>query len=381
LEEAFRNCHRLGIPPQIAIVAPGRVNLIGEHVDYNGGFVLPMAINRQVVMVGGAAEGRVASFHSSAQNQTARISLDDTLCPGEPAWSNYPRGVIAGFKERGISIPGFAAVIEADLPLGGGLSSSAALEVATCRFLESLTSCSLTELECIELCQRAEHVYAGVPCGIMDQYVVTAARQGHALLLDCQSLEARHVPLSEAEVALIITHSGVTHELGRGEYARRRADCERAAAQLGLRSLRQASPSDLEAAANRLDPLALRRARHVIGEIDRTQQFAACLARGDWVQAGELMVASHHSLRDDYEVSCAELDELVAIARELGGAEGVYGSRLTGAGFGGCTVTLVRRADAESIRHQMAAAYQKKTGIAPQCFISPPVAGAHRMQL
>jgi len=381
LEEAFRDCHRLGIPPEIAILAPGRVNLIGEHVDYNGGFVLPMAINRQVVMVGGAVEGRVASLYSAAQNQTVRISLDGAMNPGEPAWANYPRGVIAGFKERGITIPGFAVTIEADLPLGGGLSSSAALEVATCRFLEGLTGCSLNELECIELCQRAEHAFAGVPCGIMDQYIVTAAHQGHALLLDCQSLQALHVPLPENEVALIITHSGVTHELGRGEYARRRADCERAAEQLGLRSLRQATPGDLDGAANRLDPLALRRARHVIGEIDRTQRFAECLARGNWGGAGDLMLASHSSLRDDYEVSCAELDALVMIARELGASGGVYGSRLTGAGFGGCTVTLVRRADAESIRDQMVAAYLMKTGIAARSFISPPVAGAHRMQV
>ena len=377
---AAQTCHgHLGVSPAIAILAPGRVNLIGEHVDYNDGFVLPMAINRQVLIAGGPADDRVARLFSAAQNQIVRIPLDAPLTPGEPAWANYPRGIIAGFQERGIRVPGFAAAIEADLPPGGGLSSSAALEVATCRFLESLTGQSLADLDCIQLCQRAEHAFAGVPCGIMDQYIVTAAREDHALLLDCQTLEARQVPLPSDEVAIIITHSGVAHELGKGEYARRRADCERAAQQLGVSSLRAATPAQLEAAASRLDPLARRRARHVVQEIDRTQRFADCLARRDWTAAGSLMYASHRSLRDDYEVSCAELDALVTIARELGESCGVYGARLTGAGFGGCTITLVRQSEAERIRDQLVAAYRAKSGIAAQSFISPPVAGARRI--
>lgn len=376
---AARTCQgHLGVSPEIAILAPGRVNLIGEHVDYNEGFVLPMAINRQVLMAGGPTEDRVARLFSAAQDQIVRIPLDAPLTPGEPAWANYPRGIIAGFQQRGIRVPGFAAAIEADLPLGGGLSSSAALEVATCRFLEALTGQSLGDLDCIQLCQRAEHAFAGVPCGIMDQYIVTAARKDHALLLDCQSLEARQIPLPSDEVALIVTHSGVAHELGKGEYARRRADCGRAAQQLGQLSLRSATPEQLLAAPH-LDTLARRRARHVIQEIERTQRFADCLARRDWTAAGSLMYASHRSLRDDYEVSCAELDALVTIARELGESCGVYGARLTGAGFGGCTITLVRQSEAERIRDQLVAAYRAKFGIAAQSFISAPVAGARRI--
>jgi galactokinase len=380
LEAAARACRRCGGSPEILILAPGRVNLIGEHVDYNNGFVLPMAINRQVVFAGGPAADRAATLFSVAQDQTVRIPLDAPLSPGEPAWANYPRGVIAGFQQRGISVPGFAAVIEADLPLGGGLSSSAALEVATCRFIEALTGHSLAESDCIQLCQHAEHVFAGVPCGIMDQYIVTAARKDHALLLDCQSLEARHVPLASDEVAVIITHCGVAHELGKGEYARRRADCERAAQELGVPTLRAANSAQLEAAAPRLDPLALRRARHVIHEIDRTRQFAECLAGRDWATAGGLMYESHASLREDYEVSCAELDALVAIAEALGEPRGVYGARLTGAGFGGCTITLVRRGEAESVRDELVATYRANSGIAALSFISPPAAGARRIQ-
>ena len=381
LEVAAQNAHhQFGVSPEIAVLAPGRVNLIGEHVDYNAGFVLPMAINRQVLIAGGPAQDRVARLYSAAQNQIVCVPLDTPLTPGEPAWANYPRGVIAGFQERGIRVPGFWAVIEADLPQGGGLSSSAALEVGTCRFLEALTGESLADLDCIQLCQRAEHAFAGVPCGIMDQYIVTAAQEDHALLLDCQTLEARQVPLPSDEVAIIITHCGVAHELGKGEYARRRADCERAAQQLGVSSLRAATPAQLEAAASRLDPLARRRARHVVQEIDRTQQFADCLTRRDWPAAGSLMYASHHSLRDDYEVSCAELDALVTIARGLGESWGVYGARLTGAGFGGCTITLVRHSEAEPIRNQLVATYRLKSGIAAQSFISRPVAGARRIQ-
>jgi galactokinase len=367
------------VTPEIVVLAPGRVNLIGEHVDYNDGFVLPMAINRQVVLAGNLTGDRTATLFSAAQDQVVRIPLDDPPERGEPSWANYVRGVIAGFHERGLPVPGFAAAIEADLPLGGGLSSSAALEVATCRFLEALTGQALAELDVIRLCQRAEHVFARVPCGIMDQYIVTAARRDHALLLDCQSLEARHVPLPSHEVALVITHCGTAHELGKGEYARRRADCERAARALGIASLRAATASDLASQATRLDALALRRARHVIDEIDRTRRFAESLVRADWAAAGELMYASHASLRDDYEVSCAELDALVDIARELGRPRGVYGARLTGAGFGGCTVTLVQPSEARSVRDRLVTEYHARTGIAAQCFLSPPAAGARRL--
>lgn len=374
---AFRE--RFSSEPEVTILAPGRVNLIGEHVDYNDGFVLPMAIERHVVIAARRIAEPVVTLVSTSLPSEARIPLDHPLRPAEPGWANYPRGVLAGFQERLIPLPGFEAVIAADLPPGGGLSSSAALEVATCRLVESLCGTTLSDLDCIHLCQKAEHAFAGVPCGIMDQFIVTSARRDHALLLDCKSLEYKHIPLDGEQVSILITHSGVAHELGRGEYAKRRADCERAARHLGVPSLRAADMAQLEAAAPRLDELALRRARHVIGEILRAPEFAECLKGNAWEAAGQLMYASHASLKEDYEVSCRELDELVDIARSLGPERGVFGSRLTGAGFGGCTVTLVRTDAADAVRRDLVDAYRQRTGIVAQSFVSLPAAGARRI--
>jgi solute:Na+ symporter, SSS family len=250
---AFRG--RFGVPPTLWVAAPGRVNLIGEHVDYNDGFVMPMAIERHVLIAAAPTPEPLAAFHSTAQNEAATIPLAARLTPGQPAWANYPRGVIAGFQSLAQPLHGFAALVHGDLPLGGGLSSSAALEVATCRLLEALNQRELTDLERIRLCQQAEHEFAGVPCGIMDQFIVTTARADHALLLDCQSLVAQHVPLASDQVAFLITHCGVAHELARGEYAHRRASCQLVARSLGLSSLRLATPDQLEAARPLLDPV------------------------------------------------------------------------------------------------------------------------------
>ncbi|MFM1941337.1 MAG: hypothetical protein RI897_319 [Verrucomicrobiota bacterium] len=363
--------------PELLVIAPGRVNLIGEHVDYNNGFVMPMAIQRHVVIAAKRSSQPEVSLASTRQTQPATFPLTTPLQPGEPSWANYVKGVLAGFMDRQIPLPGFQAVIAADLPLGGGLSSSAALEVATCRLLEKLTSQQLPELDAIRLCQKAEHTFAGVPCGIMDQFIVASAKPDHALLLDCESLHARHIPMDSHEISILITHSGVAHELGKGEYAKRRADCERAAKIMGVNSLRNASLTDLETAAPSLDPLALRRARHVITEIQRAPRFAELLESRQWTEAGKLMYESHDSLRTDYEVSCNELDGLVDIARELGPDNGVLGARLTGAGFGGCTVTLVKKTQAEAVRATLTDVYFKKTGIQAQSFVSLPAAGAH----
>jgi len=370
---------RLDADPEVMILAPGRVNLIGEHVDYNDGFVMPMAIQRHVIIAARRVDEPTATLVSMNQRHEARIALNEPISPTEAAWTNYPRGVLAGFQQLGVTIPGFQAVIAANLPLGGGLSSSAALEVATCRLLEALTDHPLPDLDCIRLCQKAEHNFAGVPCGIMDQFIVTSAQRDHVLLLDCQSLEAQQIPLASDQVGILITHSGVAHELGKGEYAKRRSDCQRAAQSLGVASLRAVTPAQLEAAQPRLDPLAQRRARHVIREIQRTTDFAECLQQADWPSAGALMYASHASLKDDYEVSCAELDTLVEIARNLGPERGVFGSRLTGAGFGGCTVTLVRTEEAEAVRANLVDAYERQTGIRAQSFLTLPAAGGRRL--
>jgi galactokinase len=377
VQDEFRQ--RLDAEPEIMILAPGRVNLIGEHVDYNDGFVLPMAIQRHVVIAAQRVDEPTATLVSQNQHREARIPLDGPIAPTEPSWANYPRGVLAGFQQLGITIPGFEAVIAANLPLGGGLSSSAALEVATCRLLEALTDHPLPDLDCIRLCQRAEHTFAGVPCGIMDQFIVTSAQRDHVLLLDCQSLDAQQIPLASDQVGILVTHSGVAHELGKGEYAKRRADCQRAAEGLGVSSLRSVTSAQFEEDESRLEPLARRRARHVIHEIQRTTDFAQCLQDADWLAAGRLMYDSHASLKEDYEVSCTALDTLVEIARSLGPERGVFGSRLTGAGFGGCTVTLVRTDEAEAVRSTMVDTYERQTGIQAQSFLTLPAAGGRRV--
>ena len=231
------------------------------------------------------------------------------------AWANYPAGVLAGFLARGISPGGFDALIHSTVPLGGGLSSSAALEVATATLLEAMTGRTLEPVEKALLCQQAEHQYAGVPCGIMDQFISVMGRKDHLLLLDCRSRRTELVPMSDPSVALLVTNTNVKHELGSGQYATRRAQCEAAAKILGVASLRDATAAMLEQAKSRMEDVVFRRARHVIGEIGRTTQAAREIRASNWTKAGELMYASHDSLRDDYEVSCAELDAVVEIAR------------------------------------------------------------------
>jgi galactokinase len=250
------------------------------------------------------------------------------------------------------------------------------LEVCTATLLEAVTGKTLDPVEKALLCQKAEHEFAGVPCGIMDQFTSVMGRQGHLLLLDCRSRKIELVPMRDPSVQLLIANTNVKHELGSGQYARRRAQCEAAAAALGVPSLRNATPAALESAKSKMDSVVFRRARHVIGEIERTVQAAAAVRASNWPKVGELMYASHRSLRDDYEVSCAELDALVGIAESIGPNGGVFGCRMTGGGFGGCTVALVKSSAAAAISQQLAADYKQKTGIEATIFGSRPAAGA-----
>ena len=369
-----------GRSPRWIAAAPGRVNVIGEHTDYNDGFVLPMAIERYTVIAADPSAGvapRVQLRSTAANGGPVVIDLTKPLRPfAGGAWANYPAGVLAGFVARGISPGGFDALIQSTVPLGGGLSSSAALEVATATLLEAMTGRTLDPVEKALLCQQAEHQYAGVPCGIMDQFISVMGRKDQLLLLDCRSRRTELVPMSDPSVALLVTNTNVKHELGSGQYARRRAQCEAAAAALGVPSLRNATPAALESAKSKMDSVVFRRARHVIGEIERTVQAAAAVRASNWPKVGELMYASHRSLRDDYEVSCAELDALVGIAESIGPNGGVFGCRMTGGGFGGCTVALVKSSAAAAISQQLAADYKQKTGIEATIFGSRPAAGA-----
>jgi galactokinase len=377
---------RFGRRPRWVVAAPGRVNLIGEHVDYNDGFVLPMAIERFTVIAADTAKGLTATVFSESVGESVRIDMSRPIEPSDCGWAEYVCGVVQMFAPTAEvfqgahsgqpALGGFDAVVVSDVPLGGGLSSSAALEVSVATLLEAMTGVRLDPVDKAALCQRAEHRFAGVPCGIMDQFASVLAMEDHLLLLDCRSQAYAHVPFDDESVTVLIANTNVRHELTEGAYAARRSQCESAARALGVKSLRDVSPAMLGSARGRLDDAVYRRAHHVVHEIARTRDAAAAIRRRQWDEVGRLMHDSHESLRVDYEVSCAELDLMVAAARSIGEAGGVIGSRMTGAGFGGCTVTLVRTGAVDDVSRQLTDAYHRTTGIEPTLFVTRPAGGA-----
>jgi galactokinase len=376
--EMFAKC--FGEPPKWKAAAPGRVNLIGEHTDYNEGFVLPMAIERFTVLAANRSTKREVTLHSVTTGETATFSLRNPVQRGEPVWSNYVRGVVAGFQELGIKVGGFNAVIDSTVPFGGGVSSSAALEVATATLLEVMAGKTLDPIEKALLCQRAEHLFAGVPCGIMDQFTSVLAKENHALMLDCRSRTATLVPMTDPSVTVLIVNSNVRHRLVDGLYASRRQQCETAAKILKVPALRDATLKDLTAASKSMEPVVFRRARHVITENERTLQAADSIGKGNWSHVGSLMYASHASLRDDYEVSCPELDAIVEIARSIPEREGMIGCRMTGAGFGGCAVALIRTEAAKPIARRFEDGYEISTSNIASIFTSRPAGGARMVR-
>jgi galactokinase len=371
---------RFGRPPRWLAMSPGRVNLIGEHTDYNDGFVLPMAIDRYVVL---AADRPVDSASVPGESQIrlrsesldawATIPADGTIAVGAPSWTSYVRGVVTGMRSFGIDAGPLDVLIDTSLPLGGGLSSSAALEVATATLIEAIVGRTLDGLAKAKLCQKAEQEAAGVPCGIMDQFSTLQGRPDRLMLLDCRSLQAEWVPLDDPAVTVLIINSRVKHALADGAYAERRAQCEAAAHALGVASLRDATLDQLEHARDGFDPALYRRARHVISENDRTIRAAAAIRSADWPGVGRLMDASHASLRDDYEVSCPELDWLVEHAAAT---PGVIGARMTGGGFGGCMVSLVRSDSVADVARAISTGYRSHWRIDPDAFTTRPVGGA-----
>jgi galactokinase len=284
--------------------------------------------------------------------------------------------VIAGFIERDVALIGLDLLIHSTVPLGGGLSSSAALAVATATLLEAIAQRTLDPLEMVRLCQKAEHHFAGVPCGIMDPFVVTLAHRDHLMLLDCRSCQAQDIEFGAPEVTALIAGTNVKHSLAHSEYSLRRRQCEAAAQRLQLTSLRALGEEELASAARQLDALSLRRARHVGTEINRAQRAATAIAARRWSEAGRLMYLSHESLRTDFQVSTPELDSIVEIARVIGEEGGVYGARMTGGGFGGCAVLLVRTASARSLMERIRARYAEQFAVTPTLFVSRAAAGA-----
>lgn len=366
--------------PTLAACAPGRVNLIGEHTDYNGGFVLPMAIDRWTVMVG--RQNHSQRCRVAAEQYDGQISTflnDDRITPGRTAWSNYVKGVIAQFNAAGHHVPSFDAAIASTLPIGAGLSSSAALEVATASFVELLMGIRVEPLRKARWCQRAEHDFAAVPCGLMDQLTSILGRRGHALLIDCRSMVHRPVAIDEARAAVVVADTGVHHELADTAYAERRGACQQvvniAQKRLGrdVRTLRDLTMMDLEQMRRTLDATLYRRARHVVAESQRTRLAAEAFALGEVDTVGRLMNESHVSLRDDYQVSCPELDTMAEVAREV---EGVLGARMTGAGFGGATVSLVQPDAVDRLIDHLHHRYPQLTGREPPVFRVHPADGA-----
>lgn len=371
---------RFGRPPRWLVAAPGRVNIIGEHTDYSGGLVLPMAIDRYTVIAAAPAPsdaGRRLRLHSAAVDQSVDIPVDSKPIADEPRWANYPRGVVAGFLARRRVLPALDALVISDVPLGGGLSSSAAFEVATATLLEAALGQALDPVEKARLCREAEHEYARVPCGIMDQLISVLGNEAGALLIDCRTGHTRPVPLADASMSFIIANSNVHHSLGDGAYAVRMSACAEAARTLGVPELGLATPAMVNAAAEKLGALLYKRARHVVTENERTRAAADALGGRDWRTAGALMYESHRSLRDDFEVSAPELDTLVEIARDIGEEGGVFGARMTGGGFGGCTVTMATTDSTVAIGARLAEEYQRRHDRALTWFVARPARGAH----
>jgi len=361
----------------ITAAAPGRVNLIGEHIDYCDGFVMPFAIDRYIVIAGCANGTTNARITSALSEEVAVLDLTLPQVFSVPKWANYLRGVIRGFQDRGHHISGFDAYILSSVPGGAGLSSSAALECAMATFLEGLLDTVLDTREKALLCQKAEHDFAHVPCGIMDQFASAFGKPNRLVLIDCQTGEPELVPFENPDLTVLISNTMVHHELSDGGYAVRRKHTEDGLALLGKASWRDVTSAEVQANWEKLGDPINRRARHVVGEISRTIAAAAALARNDFETLGPLMAASHDSLRDDFEVSCKELDLMVEIARKIGRTGGVIGARMTGGGFGGSTVTLCESRNAFDIAATLSAEYEKATGITPQIFASRPSQGAH----
>ena len=366
-----------GIDATVTAAAPGRVNLIGEHIDYCDGFVLPFAIDRYIVMaaaLNGTNEARVAT---ALGGEPAILPLNIPQEISAPKWANYLRGVFQGFQQRGHHLPGFDAYILSSVPGGAGLSSSAALECCVATLLEGLVDTVLDTKEKALLCQKAEHDFAGVPCGIMDQFASAFGKPNRLILIDCQTGEPELVPFENPDLTVLIANTMVHHELSDGGYAARRKNTEDGLAKIGKLSWRDATLADLEAHWDALGDPVNRRSRHVVGEIARTIAAAEALAKNDFEALGPLMAASHDSLRDDFEVSCVELDLMVEIARAIGRSGGVIGARMTGGGFGGSTVTLCESSKAREIAATLSNKYHESTGITPQIFASRPSLGAH----
>jgi galactokinase len=374
---------RFGRPPELVVRAPGRVNLLGEHVDYNDGPVLPAAIDRAVYLAAAPSGDGCARLHALDLGKQTDLCLDsldarlDAQGNSLPAWGRYPAGVAWALQQEGLETPGVLAAYTSDVPIGAGLSSSAAVEVAFAVLWQALGGWSLDRLALAQICQWAENQYVGLSCGLMDQFASACGVEGHALYFDTRSLEWQPAPIP-ADIALVIADSGVRRSLTHSGYNERRAACEQAVRELqaylpGIASLRDVAATELAAYAPYLSEIPRKRAEHVVKEIARVRSALSALRRSDRQALGALLYAGHSSLKNLYEVSTPELDTLVDLTRRL---PGCIGARLTGAGFGGCTINLVEIDQAEAFIAGLRQGYQQATGRPAQVYLCRASQGA-----
>lgn len=368
-----------GGAPEFIVRAPGRVNIIGEHTDYNGGYVLPMAISPAVWLAAAPRSDECIDAVAANLGRRGVIALDDCDWDVSEPWLDYITGVAKELSAMNYPLSGASMVITSSLPIAAGLSSSASLEMAALKMFEAMGEFSLDDAEAAHLGQRVENEFIGVDSGIMDQYVIRAAREGHALFLDCQSLETEHIPVAFKDAVFVVTHTGVERGLTDSAYNERVAECREASEYLArvlerepATSLREFTVAELEARCETMPDRLYRRARHVLTENARTIEACKAMKEGDAETLGELMNASHASLRDDYEVTGPALDAMTEIAREL---PGCYGSRMTGAGFGGCAVSLAAKDKAEAFAETLVKTYTEQTGNESMTLTSEPAQG------
>jgi galactokinase len=378
---AMRALHLSRFKAEPAVfVAPGRVNLIGEHTDYAEGFVMPAAIDFATLAgISPRTDGKVV-LHAENFGEERTFDAGDLPKQASRHWSDYPLGVLAVLAGEGLRIPGLSLTLWGDVPLSSGLSSSASVEVATALAVTTMLGVQFTGSVLARLCQRAENEFVGANCGIMDQFISANGAEDHALLLDCRDLSFKLAPIPP-HVALVIANTMVKHSVAGGEYTSRRAQVEEAAAVIGrhrsaVRFLRDATLEDLARWGSEMSPNAVKRARHVISENTRTVAAADALLKGDLTELGRLMAEAHRSYSQDFEASCLEADAMVALAQDL---PGLIGARLTGGGFGGCTINLVEREHAAEFSEELGARYATETGIVPQLMICHASRGAHQV--
>ena len=368
--------------PTMVVRAPGRVNLIGEHTDYNDGFVLPVAVDRAAWLAVAPQDEPWATVRALDMHGDERTFPVDRVPSSDGGWSDYPMGVVWAFLERSLQPSGIKSVLSSDVPVGAGMSSSAAVELAFAYSWNVLGDLGIDLPDLALLCQLAENKYVGVNCGIMDQMISACGKAGHAMMLDSRSLERDYFSMPKG-VAILVADSMVRRSLSTSEYNIRRAQCEQAVSILaeylpGIKALRDVRVEDLQQHQEHLPEIVYRRARHVVTENDRVLRLSKKLSQGKLDDVGELLVLGHNSLRDDYEVSIVELDTLVAAATEV---EGCYGARLTGAGFGGCIIALVDEDAVPDVENHITQVYTQKHGKSPAVYVTRPADGVSKFVL